>query len=42
MTRPARQIFNQTNITNFVVDIPDSTRTSGFVLNAQTAPLPGV
>lgn len=42
MTRPTRQIFNQTNITNFVVDIPDSTRTSGFVLNAQTAPLPGV
>ncbi|UPW39252.1 putative tail completion and sheath stabilizer protein [Escherichia phage vB_EcoM_ESCO47] len=42
MTRPTRQIFNQANITNFVVDIPDNDRVSGFVLNAQAAPLPGV
>lgn len=36
------QIFNQANVTNFILDIPDAGRTAGFYLNAQAAPLPGV
>lgn len=36
------QIFNQSNVTNFVVDIPDAGLTSAFTLNAQSAPIPGI
>ncbi|AIX12135.1 tail completion and sheath stabilizer protein [Citrobacter phage Moon] len=37
-----QQIFNQTNITNFLVDIPDVGLTKGFTLNAQSANIPGI
>lgn len=33
---------NQSNITNFVLDIPDSGLTKSFQLNCQTATLPGI
>lgn len=36
-----QQIFNQSNVTNFIVDIPDSGLTSSFSLNAQSATIPG-
>lgn len=36
------QIFNQANVTNFIVDIPDSGITSAFSLNAQSAVIPGI
>lgn len=34
--------FNQTNITNFIFDVPDGKLTKAFQLNVQTATLPGV
>lgn len=37
-----QQIFNQSNITNFVVEIPDAGLTSAFSLNAQSANIPGI
>lgn len=37
-----QQIFNQTNITNFIVDIPDAGITKAFSLNAQSATIPGI
>lgn len=35
-------LFNQTNITNFVLDIPDGGLTEAFVLNVQSFHIPGV
>ncbi len=35
-------LFNQTNITNFVLDIPDADITSAFKLNVQSALIPGI
>ena len=34
--------FNQTNITNFYIDIPDANITSAFRLNVQSALIPGI
>lgn len=34
--------FNQTNITNFALDVPDAHITRAFVLNVQTALIPGI
>lgn len=42
MSQELQQIFNQTNTTNFVVSIPNSNKNSGFYLNAQAAPIPGI
>lgn len=36
------RLFNQTNTTNFVVDIPDKGLTKSFTLNAQSATIPGI
>ncbi|ASD52059.1 tail completion and sheath stabilizer protein [Pseudomonas phage PspYZU05] len=36
------RLFNQTNTTNFVVDIPDHGLTKAFTLNAQSAAIPGI
>ncbi|ULA52663.1 tail completion protein [Enterobacter phage vB-EclM_KMB20] len=38
----ANQLFNQTNITNFIVDIPDAGLTKAFTLNVQSANIPGI
>ena len=35
-------LYNQTNTTNFILDIPDGKLTEAFVLNVQTANLPGM
>ncbi|QQM13894.1 tail completion protein [Acinetobacter phage Morttis] len=34
--------FNQTNITNFLLDVPDAGITEAFRLNVQTALIPGI
>ncbi|AZU98612.1 tail completion and sheath stabilizer protein [Acinetobacter phage vB_AbaM_PhT2] len=34
--------FNQTNITNFLLDVPDAGITDAFRLNVQTALIPGI
>ena len=34
--------FNQTNVTNFVLDIPDTGLTKAFKLNVQSALIPGI
>jgi hypothetical protein len=34
--------FNQTNITNFALDVPDANITEAFKLNVQTALIPGI
>lgn len=34
--------YNQTNITNFRLEIPDANITAGFKLNVQTALIPGI
>ncbi len=34
--------FNQTNITNFVLEVSDAGLTQAFKLNVQSAPIPGV
>lgn len=35
-------LFNQTNTTNFVMEIPDGGLTDAFKLNLQTMPVPGI
>lgn len=35
-------LFNQTNVTNFVLDVPDAGITHAFSANVQTALIPGV
>lgn len=37
-----QQLFNQTNTTNFIIDIPDAGLTKAFQLNAQSANIPGI
>lgn len=37
-----QQLFNQTNATNFLIDIPDAGLTKAFQLNAQSAIIPGI
>ena len=38
----SEQFYNQTNITNFILVIPQDKVTTGFVLNAQNAEIPGI